>query len=144
MCISIFASILCPSRLRTFGGSINHYTQISILWAALHLTDSDRRILVSVSQNPEDTIKWYAEAFGLNGWDTLPQFVPPPQGADAELFGDARMVCVDYCGAESHEVTLLDRGIATNHGQMPQKLRAYDGSAHRALDLPYHGGHCYP
>ncbi|WP_334407668.1 DEAD/DEAH box helicase [Bradyrhizobium sp. AZCC 2289] len=109
-----------PANVR---GSINHYTQISILWAALHLIDSDRRILVSVSQNPEDTIKWYAEAFGLNGWDTLPQFVPPPQGADAELFGDARMVCVDYCGAESHEVALLDRGIATNHGQMPQKLR---------------------
>jgi hypothetical protein len=109
-----------PANVR---GSINHYTQISILWAALHLIDSDRRILVSISQNPEDTIKWYAEAFGLNGWDTLPQFAPPQQGADAQLFGDARMVCVDYCGAESHEVALLDRGIATNHGQMPQKLR---------------------
>jgi hypothetical protein len=58
-------------------GSINHYTQISILWAALHLIDSERRILVSISQKPEDTIKWYAEAFSLNGWDTLPQFVPP-------------------------------------------------------------------
>jgi hypothetical protein len=33
------------------------------------------------------------------------------------------MVCVDYCGADSHELALLDRGIATNHGQMPQKLR---------------------
>jgi hypothetical protein len=104
-------------------GSINRYTQISILWAALHLIDSDRRILVSISQNPEDTIKWYAEAFGLKGWDILPQFVPPQEGVDAQLFSEARMVCVDYCGGEAHELALLDRGIATNHGQMPQKLR---------------------
>jgi hypothetical protein len=109
-----------PANVR---GSINHYTQISILWASLHLIESDRRILVSVSQNPENTIKWYAEAFGLKGWDVVPQFVPPQQGAEALLFSDARMVCVDYCGAEAHEVALLDRGIATNHGQMPQKLR---------------------
>jgi hypothetical protein len=44
-----------------------------ILWAALHLIDSDRRILVSISQNPEDTIKWYAEVRlrdpeGAPGW----------------------------------------------------------------------------
>ena len=111
---------LPPANVR---GSINRYSQIAILWAALHLIDSERRILVSVSQSPEDTIKWYAEAFGLKGWEDLPQFVPPQQGADAQLFNEARMVCVDYCGTGAHEVALLDRGIATNHGQMPQKLR---------------------
>jgi hypothetical protein len=109
-----------PANVR---GSINRYTQISILWAALHLIESDRLVLISISQNPEDTIKWYAEAFSSNGWNTLPPFVPPQEGADARLFSEARMVCADYCGAESHELTLLDRGIATNHGQMPQKLR---------------------
>jgi DEAD/DEAH box helicase len=71
-----------PANVR---GSINHYTQISILWASLHLIDSERRILVSISQNPEDTIKWYADAFSLNGWDTLPQFVPPPTGSRCSI-----------------------------------------------------------
>lgn len=31
--------------------------------------------------------------------------------------------CVDYCGENSYEVKLLKFGIATNHGQMPQRLR---------------------
>jgi hypothetical protein len=39
------------------------------------------------------------------------------------LFVEARATCVDYCGPDSHEVALLDRGIATSHGQMPQRLR---------------------
>jgi len=109
-----------PAGIR---GSLNHHTQLAILWTALHLCDGDRRILVSVSQSPEDTIRWYAEAFTLSGWENVPAFVPPTDGAGAELFRSARMVCADYCGLESHELKLLDRGIATNHGQMPQQLR---------------------
>ena len=109
-----------PAGIR---GSLNHHTQLAILWTALHLSDGDRRILVSVSQRPEDTIRWYAEAFALKGWENAPAFSPPTDGGDAELFRLARMVCADYCGVQSHELKLLDRGIATNHGQMPQRLR---------------------
>lgn len=112
-----------PQAPPTVRGSLNRNTQLAILWTALHLTDGDRRILVSVSQAPEDTIRWFAEAFSLTGWDTVPAFVPPAEGPDAELFRSARMVCADYCGQDSHELKLLDRGIATNHGQMPQRLR---------------------
>ncbi|MBA8906054.1 DEAD/DEAH box helicase [Aminobacter ciceronei] len=112
-----------PQPLARIRGSLNHCTQLAILWTALHLVEGERRILVSVAQSPEDTIRWYAEAFSLNGWEDAPPFTPPADGPDAELFRTTRMVCADYCGVESHELTLLDRGIATNHGQMPQRLR---------------------
>ena len=35
---------------------------------------------------------------------------------------ETRAACIDFCGAQSFEVRLLDRGIATSHGQMPQRL----------------------
>lgn len=103
--------------------SLNHFNQNSILWTALHLTEGDRRILISVTQSPEDTIRWFADAFNLDGWEDVPVFESPDDAADAALFAEARAVCVDYCGEDAHEVTLLDRGIATSHGQMPQRLR---------------------
>ena len=109
-----------PAAVR---GSLNHFTQNTILWTALHLSDGDRRILVSVSQRPEVTMGWFANAFDLPGWDVLPVFQPPAEGTDAELFAEARAVCTDYCVEGSHELRLLDRGIATNHGQMPQRMR---------------------
>jgi hypothetical protein len=109
-----------PAAVRN---SLNHFTQNAILWTALHLSDGDRRVLVSISQRPEVTMGWFADAFDLPGWDVVPAFQPPQEGAAAELFAEARSVCIDYCGETSHELRLLDRGIATNHGQMPQRLR---------------------
>src|SRR3546814_19028589 len=47
----------------------------------------------------------------------------PPEGARRARFDEARAACLDYCGADSHELFLLDRGIATSHGQMPQRVR---------------------
>lgn len=102
---------------------LNRFTQISILWTALHLTAGDRRILISITQRPEHTLSWFAHALSLPGWAEALTFEPPEAGEDADLFSEARLVCIDYCGADSHELALLDRGIATNHGQMPQRLR---------------------
>jgi hypothetical protein len=65
---------------------------------------------------------WYVQSFALPAWQGLPAFVPP-EGMGGALFAEARAACVDYCGPESYEVKLLDRGIATSHGQMPQRLR---------------------
>lgn len=107
-----------PPRIRN---SLNHNTQNALLWYALHLTD--RRILISIPQSPEDTMRWFAEALSLDDWADAPRFTPPQDGDDAALFAEARVVCIDYCGEDSHEVKLLDHGIATNHGQMPQRLR---------------------
>lgn len=112
-----------PEAPATIRNSLNHFTQNTILWAALHLIDRDRRILVSISQAPERTMGWFADAFDLKGWEEVPAFEPPRDGDDAALFAEARAVCIDYCGETSHELRLLDRGIATNHGQMPQRLR---------------------
>ncbi|MDH7791648.1 DEAD/DEAH box helicase [Ochrobactrum sp. AN78] len=112
-----------PEPLSGIRNSLNHFTQNSILWAALHLVGDDRRILISISQRPEQTMAWFAEAFDLAGWEDIPAFEPPTDGDDAALFAEARTVCIDYCGENSYELRLLDRGIATNHGQMPQRLR---------------------
>jgi hypothetical protein len=43
--------------------------------------------------------------------------------ADFVLYEQARAACLDYCGPDSYEFALLVRGIATSHGQMPQRLR---------------------
>ncbi|MBY3231720.1 DEAD/DEAH box helicase [Rhizobium laguerreae] len=103
--------------------SLPHFTEIYTLWTALHLLEGGRRILVSLTQSPERVMKRFAEAFGLPGWENVYRFVPPQDEADRTLFEDARAACIDYCGVESFERRLLDRGIATSHGQMPQRLR---------------------
>ena len=102
--------------------SLPHYVQNHALWTALNLTAGGRRILISVTQAPERIMKRFAEAFDLKGWKTLPPFAPAA-GEDTALFDEARAACVDYCGAGAYEVVLLDHGIATSHGQMPQRLR---------------------
>lgn len=109
-----------PAAIRN---SLNHFNQLEILWTALHLVEGKRRILISVMQSPERTMKWYAEALQLKGWEGLGSPAITGTGALSSLFQEARETCIDYCGADSHELTLLDRGIATSHGQMPQRLR---------------------
>lgn len=102
--------------------SLHHYVQIHALWTALHLAPSGRRILVSVTQGPDRVMRRYAEAFDLAGWSVVAPFVPKTED-EQRLIDEARAACVDYCGEGSSEVRLLDRGIATSHGQMPQRLR---------------------
>jgi hypothetical protein len=102
--------------------SLRHYVQVHALWTALHLAPSGRRILISITQGPDRVMRRYAEAFDLPGWSALAPFAPKTDSAK-RLFDEARAASVDYCGAGSSEVRLLDRGIATSHGQMPQRLR---------------------
>lgn len=108
-----------PPQMRS---SLYRFNEVTVLWTALHLAATDRRILISLAQQPEQTMGWYAESFELPAWQGLPAFVPP-EGRDREIFAEARAACVDYCGPDSYEMKLLDRGIATSHGQMPQRLR---------------------
>lgn len=108
-----------PPQMRS---SLYRFNQVTVLWTALHLASTDRRILISLAQQPEQTMGWYAESFDLPAWQGLPAFAPP-EGRRGDLFAEARAACVDYCGPDSYEVRLLDRGIATSHGQMPQRLR---------------------
>jgi hypothetical protein len=109
-----------PARIRD---SLPHNTELYTLWTALHLLDGGRRILISVMQSPERLMRRCADAFDLAGWDAVTPFVPPAGVGDRALFDEARTACLDYCGPASFELRLLDRGIATNHGQMPQRLR---------------------
>lgn len=110
---------LLPSQWRN---SLNHFNSLSVLWTALHLAREDQRILISVAQEPEQTMRWFSEALALGAWEAIVEF-ERPEGFLGDRFDEARAACLDYCGADSFEVFLLDRGIATSHGQMPQRLR---------------------
>lgn len=111
-----------PTLRATWRASLNRFNSLSVLWTALHLVEEERRILVSVAQEPEQTMRWYKEALELDGFATAVRFTPP-EGSARARFDEARAACQDYCGSDSFELFLLNRGIATSHGQMPQRLR---------------------
>lgn len=111
-----------PQLKPQWRNSLNRFNNLSVLWTALHLTEEGQRILISVAQEPEKTMRWFREALELEDWGALINFVPP-EGEPGETFREALATCADYCGSESHELFLLERGIASNHGQMPQRLR---------------------
>src|SRR3546814_18923267 len=67
-------------------------------------------------------MRWFKEALLLPAWANAPQF-QPPEGFLRDRFDEARAACRDYCGEESFEIFLLERGIASSHGQMPNRLR---------------------
>lgn len=102
--------------------SLNRFNSLSVLWTALHLAREDQRILISVAQEPEQTMRWFSEALALEAWKAIVEF-ERPEGFLGDRFDEARAACHDYCGTDSFELFLLDRGIATSHGQMPQRLR---------------------
>lgn len=111
-----------PTPSATVRGSVNRVNQLQVLWAALHLKNERQRILISIAQEPEQTMKWFAEALSLPAWSDVAAFDRPTR-VDGELYDRTRAACIDYCGAGSFEAKLLDCGIATSHGQMPQRLR---------------------
>src|SRR5690606_15018112 len=89
-------------------GSIYRVNQLDVLWASLHLVDGDRRILISVAQEPEQTMGWYKEALELESWQNAVIFEPPEDEMDRARFEEARAACIDYCGEDSYELALLD------------------------------------
>lgn len=109
-----------PADMRN---SLAFYNEVNVLWTALHLTDGDRRVLISIAQQPEVTMGRFKKALELPDWKAVRRFTPPSDARLRSLFDQARATSVDYCGADSHEVALLDCGIASSHGQMPQRLR---------------------
>lgn len=111
-----------PQLPAQWRNSLNRFNCLSVLWTALHLADEDQRVLISVAQEPEQTMRWFKEALERADWQGAVGF-QPPEGPHRARFDEARAACVDYCGADSFELFLLDRGIATSHGQMPQRLR---------------------
>ena len=57
--------------------SLPHFTELYVLWTALHLLEGGRRVLISVAQAPERLMKRYAEAFAFANWQNVPPFAPP-------------------------------------------------------------------
>lgn len=109
-----------PPRMRD---SIARYNEVNILWIALQLVESERRVLISIAQQPEQTMKWFKEALELPEWQNASRFSVSTDPEEKSLFEAARASCLDYCGPNSYEFLLLNHGIATSHGQMPQRLR---------------------
>ena len=112
-----------PQLPAVMRNSIYRFNQLDVLWTSLHLARSGRRILISLAQQPERTMGWYKDALSLDTWSGTLFFEPPEEANELRRFNDARATCIDYCGEDSYEVALLDYGIATNHGQMPQRVR---------------------
>lgn len=109
-----------PAALRA---SLDRFNQLHILWTALHLREGGRRILISVAQEPEQTMRWFVNGMALAGWEDFNTFAEPSDADARHRFRDAEAACLDYCGTDSYELALLRLGIATSHGQMPQRLR---------------------
>ena len=103
--------------------SIYRFNELDVLWTALHLMDTERHILISLAQQPEKTMGWYKDALALESWQESLTFEVPEDDDGLTRFEETRAACIDYCGEDSYELALLNRGIATNHGQMPQRLR---------------------
>ncbi len=112
-----------PQLPAVMRNSLYRFNELSVLWTALHLVDDERRILISVAQEPEQTMGWYKQALELDTWQNVVRFELPEEEGLLARFLETRAACVDYCGENSYETALLDRGIATSHGQMPQRLR---------------------
>lgn len=111
---------LLPATMRS---SLDRFNQLSVLWTSLHLTVSKQRILISITQQPERTMGWFVDALELEVWDVVDNFTIPNKGWKAKLFNEVLESCIDYCGPDAHEVRLLKSGIASSHGQMPQRIR---------------------
>ncbi|MFS1935477.1 DEAD/DEAH box helicase [Vibrio splendidus] len=109
-----------PASMRN---SLNRYNQLETLWASMHFRQSGRRVLISLTQAPQHTMKWFNEALNLDSWGDLVSFEPPENPLHKKYYDEAYNTCADYCGESSYEAKLLKAGIATSHGQMPQRLR---------------------
>lgn len=109
-----------PAEMRN---SLAFYNDVNVLWTALHLTEGDRRVLISIAQQPELAMGRFKKVLNLPAWKSVRRFTPPLEPRLRLLFDQARATSIDYCGLDSHEVALLDCGIASSHGQMPQRLR---------------------
>ena len=103
--------------------SLNRYNQLEILWASMHFRQSGRRILISLTQAPQQTMKWFSEVISLPSWINLVAFNPPENPIFQQYYNETLATCIDYCGKNSYETKLLEVGVATSHGQMPQRLR---------------------
>ena len=103
--------------------SIYRFNQLHVLWTALNLAKARRRILISLAQQPEQTMGWFEKALDLGSWTGALDLGRPRSDDETRRFNQARATCIDYCGKDSYEVALLDKGIASSHGQMPQRVR---------------------
>ncbi|MGQ3076170.1 MAG: DEAD/DEAH box helicase, partial [Ferrovibrionaceae bacterium] len=54
-----------PQLSSQWRNSLNRFNSLTVLWTALHLAREDQRILVSVAQEPEQTMRWFKEALEL-------------------------------------------------------------------------------
>tara|TARA_R110002051_G_scaffold61116_5_gene111891 strand:+ start:1373 stop:4984 length:3612 start_codon:yes stop_codon:yes gene_type:complete len=116
-------TIPMPRLPAKFRDSLNRFNQTDVLWTALQLKSNNQKILISLMQEPEQTMQWYCEALKQKEWEEVAKFEAPEGQKLGSLYEEALAATADYCGADSFEHDLLLHGIATSHGQMPQRVR---------------------
>src|SRR3546814_6580943 len=113
-----------PQLPSPWRNSLNRFNSLTVLWTALHLAREDQRILISVAQEPEQTMRWFKEALELDAWNAIVDF-EPPEARLGERFEEACAACRDYCGPDSFELFLLERGIRSEEhtSELPSLMR---------------------
>ncbi len=79
-----------PDLPATWRNSIYRFTELNILWIALNLADDNLRILISVAQEPEQTMGWYKLALERDEWKTIVKFKPPDDENKLSRFKETR------------------------------------------------------
>lgn len=59
--------------------SLNRFNKGTVLWTALHLAATDRPILISLDQQPEQMMGLYAESFWSSGLAGFTGFYAAPK-----------------------------------------------------------------
>ena len=120
-----------PRVAGSLRSSLGPFVRCHCLWAAIQLAKSRRSVLISVMQNIEEVLADFREAFDQRDWrEGIPAYFAPPSDRDtrpgayrAKLYDDCLSACSEFCGLGSHELFLLERGIAVHHGQLPVRVR---------------------
>lgn len=113
-----------PVPQQTILDSIYAYNDVASLWVAMNVAAGGRTILISVTERIETTAARFVRVLKSRSWKKrgVPEFFDLPAKATAQ-FQECLDAMRDYCGDDSAEFQLLERGIGVHHGQLPTAVR---------------------
>lgn len=108
--------------LSPYLATISGFLRLHAFWAAIHLGLAGKLVLVSTLQRIQNDLKVLAELMTTR-WSNLSENLVSAECAGSATYRDCVQACIDFCGPSSYETTLLRRGIAVHHGQLPMRVR---------------------
>lgn len=118
--------IPAPPQLKSLiRNSLYKYNECYAFWVAAHFAKAGKRVLISITEKIEITLKAICEGIEeWNGTGILDFFsIKDLTKQKNHLFERCLTACKDYCGTNSMETILLQYGVTVHHGQMPIKVR---------------------